>query len=79
MQLEIASALRMSEFLDRERFNRAGAHRDLFVDVATDSSAFLASPGGPFDVASAAAVWGSADACHIARSLPMVLSGALVG
>jgi hypothetical protein len=33
-QLEIASALRKSEFLYRERFNLAGAHRDLLVDVA---------------------------------------------
>ena len=50
-QLEIASALRRSEFLHRERFNLAGAHRDLLVDAAPAAPAAPAGPGGPFAVA----------------------------
>ena len=50
-QLEIASALHRSEFLYRERFNLAGAHRDLLVDAVPAASAAPAAPGGPFAVA----------------------------
>jgi hypothetical protein len=49
-RLELAGAHR-SEFLYRERFNLAGAQRDLLADAAPVAHAAPAGPGGPFTLA----------------------------